>query len=460
MQPAARDSNDFQSVVNPKAGVNIARSHHMSDTRAPDVVDAPQRRHAAAKNNRRPVDTPDVAETSARTRAWSSVVALTFLAAAMWGGYTAIGLPPVVIVGGSGMAAFVIWQRSYLRRPVDPSAILPLFLLTVAALDVHMAEEYLARFGPAMSRLFDVSWTERSFLLIFAFVGPCLYALTAIGLYYRIPLAGFLAWFIFIGPGVAEFTHFIFPLLRPALAPAVAAAITAQVSNGHLVAEMPNYWIGVTGRYYFPGLYTAVLPMVPGIYAIVRLAGRTAASRPSAGPRAHRVLPVVLRGTDQAAAHQEEIVTRGEISQPLTRRERAVYRASTGLVLAVMLFSIVNFVFNDRFPFPNGSEGAFSHLGFPPYFKAELTVAKILGVLALLVPAIPIKVKEFAYAGFAITLVSAAIAHFGRGDARNLSVLYVVDPLVFFCLLGISYYYFNKSHSLDVAMTADHSRRA
>jgi hypothetical protein len=31
-----------------------------------------------------------------------------------------------------------------------------------------------------------------------------------------------------------------------------------------------------------------------------------------------------------------------------------VYRTSTGLVLAVMLFSIVNFVFNDHFPFPNG----------------------------------------------------------------------------------------------------------
>ena len=152
--------------------------------------------------------------------------------------------------------------------------ILPLFLLTVAALEVHIGEEYLTGFGPAMSRLFDISWTERSFVLIFAIVGPSLYALTALGLYYRVPLAGFVAWFIFIGPGVAEFTHFIFPLLRPALHPTLTAAITAQVSNGHVVSEMPNYWIGATGRYYFPGLYTAVLPMIPGIYAIVRLAGR------------------------------------------------------------------------------------------------------------------------------------------------------------------------------------------
>jgi hypothetical protein len=146
-------------------------------------------------------------------------------------------------------------------------------------------------------------------------------------------------------------------------------------------------------------------------------------------------------------------------SRTLTSRERAFYRASTGLVLAVMLFSISNFVFNDHFPFPNGPEGAFVHLGFPPYFKVELTIAKILGVLALVIPAVPLRVKEFAYAGFAITLVSAAIAHFGRGDARNLSVLYVIDPLVFVGLLAVSYYYFDKSHALQTAAAGDQAAK-
>lgn len=139
----------------------------------------------------------------------------------------------------------------------------------------------------------------------------------------------------------------------------------------------------------------------------------------------------------------------------LTDRERAVYLISTGLVIAVMLFSIVNFVFNDHFPFPNGPEGAFVHLGFPSYFKVELTVAKILGVLALLIPVVPFKVKEFAYAGFAITLISASIAHFGRGDAHDLSVLFVIDPLVFFGFLAVSYIYFQKSHSPDVSYSQD-----
>jgi hypothetical protein len=47
---------------------------------------------------------------------------------------------------------------------------------------------------------------------------------------------------------------------------------------------MPNYWIGATGRYYFPGLYTAVLPMIPGIWTIRRLALRGNPRRESSSP--------------------------------------------------------------------------------------------------------------------------------------------------------------------------------
>ena len=146
--------------------------------------------------------------------------------------------------------------------------ILPPFLLTVAGLEVHMTEEYISGFGPAMSRLFDISWSEFGFLLIFTFIGPVLYALTALGLFWRVRFAGFLAWFIFIGPGVAEFTHFIFPFLKPAIEPHNLATLSRTVSDGRMIDGMRNYWLQATGRYYFPGLYTAVLPMIPGIYGI------------------------------------------------------------------------------------------------------------------------------------------------------------------------------------------------
>jgi hypothetical protein len=135
------------------------------------------------------------------------------------------------------------------------------------------------------------------------------------------------------------------------------------------------------------------------------------------------------------------------MNRSLTKRERAVYRTATGIIYVVMVFSIVNFVFNDHFPFPDGPEGAFVHLGLPRWFKAELTIAKILGVLALALPGIPARVKEFAYFGFGITLISAGIAHFSRGDAK-LSVFFVLDPLAFLGVLGLSYFYFEKSRSV------------
>ncbi len=62
--------------------------------------------------------------------------------------------------------------------------------------------------------------------------------------------------------------------------------------------------------------------------------------------------------------------------------------------------------------------GAFAHLGFPDYFRLELAWAKLLGIVVLLAP-VPARLKEWAYAGFAFTLVSALIAHFAVGDGPD-----------------------------------------
>jgi hypothetical protein len=103
-----------------------------------------------------------------------------------------------------------------------------------------------------------------------------------------------------------------------------------------------------------------------------------------------------------------------------------------------MVFSAINFnLANPLGPM----KGAFTHLGFPSYFRIELTAAKALGVLALLIPGVPRKAKEFAYVGFAITLISASIAHFSVGD----SLLFVLDPLLFLGALITSYVYFDRA---------------
>jgi hypothetical protein len=118
------------------------------------------------------------------------------------------------------------------------------------------------------------------------------------------------------------------------------------------------------------------------------------------------------------------------------KRDKIIYWATTGIIGALMFFSAINF----NLEHPYGPTDGFSHLGLPEYFKRELTIAKILGALALLLPGIPHKLKEFAYAGISITLVSASWAHYSSGDG----LLFIIDPLLFLGVLSVSYIYYNK----------------
>ena len=122
------------------------------------------------------------------------------------------------------------------------------------------------------------------------------------------------------------------------------------------------------------------------------------------------------------------------------KKYRLIYWIATSLIAGVMAFSIVSFTFMETAMYP---EGAFRHLGLPAYFKIELTIAKILGLAALLVPGIPVRLKEFAYAGFAITLISASIAHLAVGDP----FYNILDPLIFLGILYVSWHYWLKIRS-------------
>jgi len=86
-----------------------------------------------------------------------------------------------------------------------------------------------------------------------------------------------------------------------------------------------------------------------------------------------------------------------------------------GFWIATVLFCLqIGFTAYAQLRLPQVAE-AFTHLGFPDYFRVELAWAKLIGAVLLLVP-VPARLKEWVYAGFAITLVSALIAHFSVGD--------------------------------------------
>jgi hypothetical protein len=79
-------------------------------------------------------------------------------------------------------------------------------------------------------------------------------------------------------------------------------------------------------------------------------------------------------------------------------------------------------------------------LGYPVYFGTLLAVFKVLGSLALVIPMVPRRVKEWAYAGFGIDFISAFVSLWVV-DGLNFMLLL---PLTFIIILIISYISFNK----------------
>ena len=79
---------------------------------------------------------------------------------------------------------------------------------------------------------------------------------------------------------------------------------------------------------------------------------------------------------------------------------------------------------------------AIGHLGYPLYFMTLLGTAKLLGAAAILYGRFR-TLAEWAYAGFAFTLISAAFSHFSLGDGP----IKVMIPLVVLGLLLVSYHY-------------------
>ncbi|MGI9455085.1 MAG: DoxX family protein [Aeoliella sp.] len=89
---------------------------------------------------------------------------------------------------------------------------------------------------------------------------------------------------------------------------------------------------------------------------------------------------------------------------------------------------------------------AIVNLGYPVYLMTILGVAKILGVIALLLPRTPLS-KEWAYAGFTFDLLGASASHAFVGDAlREIAV-----PLVVLSIAVASYLLRPESRRLSAA---------
>jgi hypothetical protein len=90
------------------------------------------------------------------------------------------------------------------------------------------------------------------------------------------------------------------------------------------------------------------------------------------------------------------------------------------------------------FKMKDGQGGADSiiHLGYPIYLLTILGVWKILGVVAVLIPKLPL-LKEWAYAGFFFIMSGAIFSHMASGD----SVAKIFPALLLLILTVASWYF-------------------
>ena len=173
-----------------------------------------------------------------------AIIIALIVAGLIYFGLTLVGPVATLIIGGSATLAYVAWFFTTFRKPADPQAILPLYLLVVAFELIHMSEESLTGFAGEFGALFGENFSIFG-PMVLLFGG--IWVLAGVGLIYRNPVANFFVWFVAIGPGLANgVAHFIFPILA--------------------------------GTLYFPGLITVIFPFVASILLIRRLlAGSRAA---------------------------------------------------------------------------------------------------------------------------------------------------------------------------------------
>lgn len=129
-----------------------------------------------------------------------------------------------------------------------------------------------------------------------------------------------------------------------------------------------------------------------------------------------------------------------------------IYWIFTGLLAALMVLGSIP----DILSAPD-AVALFKHLGYPPYLLPFLGIAKLLGVVAILVPGIP-RIKKWAYAGFVFDLTGAMYSSISVGDPPSGWLIFLIG----YILIAGSYVYHHKklraaSLSSQNSLTINHN---
>lgn len=123
------------------------------------------------------------------------------------------------------------------------------------------------------------------------------------------------------------------------------------------------------------------------------------------------------------------------MTQPTSAKRNAImFWVSTGLFSAFMLTSAIP----NMLSAPEWVE-VFEHLGYPLYLLPAIGAAKLVGVIALLVPGFS-RIKEWVYAGFFFDLTGAVYSGLAVGGFDPLMLIMLIP----YVLGALSYIYHHK----------------
>ena len=84
------------------------------------------------------------------------------------------------------------------------------------------------------------------------------------------------------------------------------------------------------------------------------------------------------------------------------------------------------------------------HLGYPEYFGIMLTVFKVVGSIAIIIPAIPVRIREWAYAGLGLEMIAAFISLWAVDGLNGMTIF----PLIVLAIVAVSYVQYHKLHAI------------
>ncbi len=119
---------------------------------------------------------------------------------------------------------------------------------------------------------------------------------------------------------------------------------------------------------------------------------------------------------------------------------KITYWTTTILLALFLLWSSYSYIFSK-----STIEGV-TTLGFPDFFRIQLAILKLLAVVILLVPIVPIQIKEWTYAGVGLFLLTAIVAHSVHKDPMVLTLI----NLGLLVLLIISNIYLHKMNTIVI----------